>query len=218
MLVKVEFQKSEHAESIAEHLYGVQKENNCLVFEEAEFDKEAFNLAAALEGVEGWEYDIRSDKDDFVRQNFNASVLANQQTAWISDRFRHIVKIKFLSSHHCFTLLVDEPPQFLTHSSGDKEMSLTFSINIVFAEFLGGLFLLGESPQAEFLTELFSINHLSQNNPDTLSEISGKIEKATLIAKNIGTRNVIYFLRMSCEGHSRLIQFFAQNVTIERAY
>lgn len=216
MLVKVEFEKSEHAESVAKHLYRVQRENNYLVFEDTEFDKEAFDLAAALEGVEGWEYDIRSDKDDFVRQNFNLSTRANRQTVRTSDRFTYIVKIEFLSSHHCFTLLADEPPRFLAHSNGSKEVSLTFAVNIVFAEFLGGLFLLGESPQAEILTELFLIDHSLQNDPDTLSEISGKIEKATLTIKNIGTRNVIHFLTMSCEGHSPLIQFFAKNVTIER--
>lgn len=193
MAQKIEFKLLDNAKSVAEHLYNVQVESNCLVF--SEFDEKAFELAVALEGLDESVYD--------VVQNFQTARTLGEYEAAIRhparfyDPPKYVVKIKLLECLPCLTLSTVSDPRFFAHSNNCKELLVDIAIDEVFGRFM---FLL--------LTEV------SDGNSITLC---GKMDKAVFIARNICTKNVQHFLTIFCDGQPQTIHLHpVNNVTLER--
>lgn len=194
MAQKIKFKSPETAKNVAEHLYDVQVEGNCLVF--SEFDEDAFNLAASLEGLDDSAYSIIQNW--FTTRTFDEYGSAIRQPTRFYDPPKYVVKIKLLESVPCLALSAKSAPRILGYSNNSKELSIDIVIDEVFAEFIGIL-----------LTEE------SDGNSITLS---GKMDKVVFIAKNICTKDVQHFLAIFCDGQLQTIQLHPvnNNVGIER--
>lgn len=205
---KIKFELLQIAEKVAEHLYNVQVDANCLVF--SDFDEEAFELAVALEGFQekDYEYVIDSNCNHYVERALRSLALdriANPQaTTWMGG---YKVNISLLQIPDKSALSVDPDvfifrlssnlgPRFFLSQCGAKELSIEMTVDNEFRQFI-------------FILKQLIISSIT---------LLGEINRAVLTAKNIHTREAQYFFTIFCGGQSQIIQFYPvnNNITIQR--
>jgi hypothetical protein len=113
------------------------------------------------------------------------------------SKHSYVVKIKLLESVLCFALSTNSAPCILANRNDSKELSIDIAIDKNFSEFLQVL-----------LTEV---------NDGISITLSGRMDRVVFTAKNIGTKDVRYFLEIFCGGQPQIIPLYpVNNVSIER--
>lgn len=110
---------------------------------------------------------------------------------------KYLIKIKLSRSLPCLALSTVSAPRFFAHSNNHRELLVGIAIDEVFGRFMSLL-----------LTEVLDGNSMT---------LSGKMDKAVFITKNIFTKDVQHFLGIFCDGQPQTIQLHpVDDVTFER--
>ena len=178
----VKFSSPEIAGNVAQHLYGVELDGDRLIF--SKFDKQAFNLAVGLTGLDNAAYSF-IDKNGRAYSNPDSALLVLA----VELEFRrpsYSDSMPFFYLEYSFDLLID---RVIEQSPDFDDFSLV--VNAQLLEFA--------------LT-------LERETSSVIQDYVSTIESASLRLCRDGFLNSL--LMINSEGHTRILKFSPTNVSI----